>query len=648
MTISRSHSHSARFEAWQRRAAVLTFAVACLLTFLIYYPGLNGPFLFDDNLHIVGNERLQISDFSPDSISAAFSSSQFNFPDSRPLTMLSYGLQHAIDGSLDPYRMKLGSLLLHILTGVVVFYFLLQSISLHNMISARKIEETSWVPALTGSLWLLAPINLTPVLYLSQRSTILSTLFVFVALAFYVSGRKRMLVSDNIPYLHIILVLVAACCAALSKINALLLVVFIPLLEFTLFKTRTRTRVQRIVLLALLAPLLVLIVYAVAWIPLNASHFTELYAGRPFTLEQRLLTEARVLMLYLDMIFLPDINDMTLFHDGLALSTSVLQPINTLFSLIALAGLSVAGAILLKYSRLAAFGILFFLAGHLLESTVIALEPMFEHRNYTPSVGIIFAAITLLAQLYSHYNRWIKYGVIAVVSLFFTLSATATAMRSEIWQDRNALTAHQFLNHPASIRATLNYSRLLGSRVTPENQETAPYYHEARSLLRSASARNPESSDLLLDMLFLDLQAGNAFDPEIARRLVQNLERYPMTTSRIAIPKLISLLKWKLYAPKAIPDRFVEKVYTAAFANKQLSGSGRASLHISYARFLFATGQPITAVRKHSRQARRYWPGNPRVQQVSAFFDAVDDITYANEPQTYLANPEFQTYIKIK
>ena len=39
-----------------------------------------------------------------------------------------------------------------------------------------------------------------------------------------------------------------------------------------------------------------------------------------------------------------------------------------------------------KY-RLFTFGVLFYYAGHLLESTVWPLELLYEHRNYLPMVG---------------------------------------------------------------------------------------------------------------------------------------------------------------------------------------------------------------------------------------------------------------------
>ena len=45
------------------------------------------------------------------------------------------------------------------------------------------------------------------------------------------------------------------------------------------------------------------------------------------------------------------------------------------------------------------YGILFFLAGHALESSIFPLEIYFEHRNYLPAVGLALALVSGLMQL---------------------------------------------------------------------------------------------------------------------------------------------------------------------------------------------------------------------------------------------------------
>ncbi|SMG62490.1 conserved hypothetical protein, membrane, partial [methanotrophic bacterial endosymbiont of Bathymodiolus sp.] len=74
---------------------------------------------------------------------------------------------------------------------------------------------------------------------------------------------------------------------------------------------------------------LVLIYYFVTPGNLIAS-----YGGRPFSLSERLWTESRVLWFYLSLLFIPDITNMGLFHDDIAVSHGWFQPVTTLVSVI--------------------------------------------------------------------------------------------------------------------------------------------------------------------------------------------------------------------------------------------------------------------------------------------------------------------------
>jgi hypothetical protein len=80
---------------------------------------------------------------------------------------------------------------------------------------------------------------------------------------------------------------------------------------------------------------------------------------------------------------------------------------------------------------LAAFGILFFVADHRLESTLIPLELAFEHRNYLPSLGLILAAANLIGSAtgaLAHFRPVIAaLGLLALFSLGLA--------RSWVWGD---------------------------------------------------------------------------------------------------------------------------------------------------------------------------------------------------------------------
>ena len=59
-----------------------------------------------------------------------------------------------------------------------------------------------------------------------------------------------------------------------------------------------------------------------------------------------------------------------------------------LYRWVVLVGLALWGV---RRRAMWSFGLLWYLVGHSLESSLLSLELVFEHRNYVPSFGILFA-----------------------------------------------------------------------------------------------------------------------------------------------------------------------------------------------------------------------------------------------------------------
>jgi len=75
------------------------------------------------------------------------------------------------------------------------------------------------------------------------------------------------------------------------------------------------------------------------------------------------------------------------YHDDFQASAGWLTPWTTLPAVLGLLCVALAALVVRRRFPLFAFAVLFFLAGHLLESTVFPLELVFEHRNYLPSIA---------------------------------------------------------------------------------------------------------------------------------------------------------------------------------------------------------------------------------------------------------------------
>ncbi|MEZ5548658.1 MAG: hypothetical protein R3E74_12895 [Pseudomonadales bacterium] len=187
--------------------------------------------------------------------------------------------------------------------------------------------------------------------------------------------------------------LVLACCAlgaVLSKENGALFPLFVLVIEFFLFRFRFNTVGQKrfvfsFLCVFLLFPaclaLLYLSIFSVPYSIFSA------YDWRGFSLIERLLTESRVLFSYLQWIIFPHVQGMTFFHDGYEVSRSLVYPVTTLFSILALIGVIVGSFVLRNKNNIVSFGVFWFLTAHLMESTILPLELVFEHRNYMASLG---------------------------------------------------------------------------------------------------------------------------------------------------------------------------------------------------------------------------------------------------------------------
>ena len=145
-----------------------------------------------------------------------------------------------------------------------------------------------------------------------------------------------------------------------------------------------------------------------------------------------------------------------MFFDDYIISKSLLNPVSTLFSCFAILVL-IIGSLLLKnkYSILS-FSILWFFAGHTLESSFIPLEIYFEHRNYLPSFGIIFGLCFLtLNYIKSVSTLHIKYSLIFLIICYCILITIISFNEAKLWVTPKQQSLIWQSNHPLSQRANV-------------------------------------------------------------------------------------------------------------------------------------------------------------------------------------------------
>jgi Tfp pilus assembly protein PilF len=238
----------------------------------------------------------------------------------------------------------------------------------------------------SAALWAVHPIQVQAVTFIVQRMASLAGLFYIMSMTFYVKARVAHGGWRRI--LFFLLCLMTFAMALGAKENAALLPVTLFLLEALLIQDKPEFGLPKKAWLFLgLIPFvfalgIVALHYAGA---VNLSSFLPGYEHRPFSLSQRLLTESRAVMFYLSLLVYPIPSRFSIAH-SFELSTSLFSPLSTFLSLLAILGLLTAAFLLARRQPLLSFSILFFFLNHLVESTFLPLELVFEHRNYIPSM----------------------------------------------------------------------------------------------------------------------------------------------------------------------------------------------------------------------------------------------------------------------
>ncbi|KZC38824.1 MULTISPECIES: tetratricopeptide repeat protein [Rhodanobacter] len=441
-----------------RIAANSTIAVLSLLilTGLAYWHGLFGDFLFDDftNLPALGAS-------GPIDNWPAFwryITSGTADPTGRPLTLLTF-LLDAHDWPADPFPFKRGNLILHLLNGVLLYALLAR---LGRLL--RHDDRRRRTAALLGTtLWLLHPLLVSTTLYIVQREAMLPATYTLAGLLLWLHGRQLLAQGRTAVGLGWSVLGLGGftVLGVLAKANGALLPLFALLIEEIVLAPRhpvpdNKPRLaHRFALFAFgVVPAVAILGYL-----LRTGLLGVLDGGpvgfRPWSVGQRLLTEPRVLLDYLQLLWLPRPFSSGLFNDQYVASISWLQPITTLPAMLAVFGLiGLAWWQRRRYPALA-LAILFYFAGQLLESTSIPLELYFEHRNYLPALLMFWPLGLWLAN--ARKLRLLKYTLMLALPLGL---AWITHTRAELWGNVHSQALLWATINPNSARAQTNAAQI--------------------------------------------------------------------------------------------------------------------------------------------------------------------------------------------
>ena len=578
-------------------------AALLLLTALIYWPGLRGGYLFDDSPNIVDNHALQITHLDYQSLkSAALSSPSSGLK--RPLAYLSFSLNYYFTG-LAPGPMKAVNLIIHLLNALLVYAVLLALLrwrdAWSNAIPQASTRNHLFALAITAA-WALAPINLTSVLYVVQRMESLCNLFVLAGLWAYIAGRERQAVGRGGWWWIAAGLLGGTGLGLLAKESALLLPLYIMLLEWALLRWRCADRRSSRVLRGLHASMFALGTLATAFmLPRLVAPST--WSIRAFTLGQRLLTEPRVLWSYIDWTLLPNLSRLGFYYDDYSVSTGLLSPPSTVYALLGLLGLAIAAIVLRRRVPLASLGIAWFLAAHVMTGSVIPLELVFEHRNYFASFALLLALLSIAAAALTR-PSWRRIALPLLIAWIAWLGFV-TALRVQEWQNPLRLAQSLAAKQPQSPRTQYELGRtyLVLSNYDP----ASPFTAASRHILEHASTL-PGASPLAEQALLMQsAHLQQPEDPAWWSQLETKLRQRPVGPQEVQ--SLYSLVHCTIIGDCRFAPTHMQAALRAALAHPS------PEVLAIYANYALNVLHDATLALSLTRESIRLGPGDPKYRE---------------------------------
>ena len=401
----------------QTLSALLFFLVVLLL---VYASSFSGIWIYDDEPNILSNGNIHLSQIDVTSLKkACFLNSQDpNTPArvKRPLAYLSFALNWYL-GKNQVFGYHVVNFIIHFTATLFLYLFIKNSLML-PIFDNRNHNLAHLAAFLSAMIWAIHPIHVTAVTYIVQRMASMAGMFTIMSMVGYLKARtasSRAGIVGGFTFCGL-----CALCAFATKENSAMLPVSLFFYEIIMIRGVAHTDFKKMLqwgLPALAIAILVGLFY------IDPTLLFDGYSNRPYTPVERVMTESRVILYYLKMLFYPLLSELTLVHD-VDVSTSLWSPWTTLPSIILVAASFFTALFWLsKRQPLIAFGIVFFLVNHAIEGSFIGLELIYEHRNYTPSMFLFLIPAMLLLKTLNYFSYSRKFQMLFVVSVAVILAS---------------------------------------------------------------------------------------------------------------------------------------------------------------------------------------------------------------------------------
>ena len=449
---------------------VLPYFLAFLIVLMIsssYSNTFTSPPYLDDFHSFIYEEALYLHSIS---FSSLLSLSHSEFGWARFLPTITFALNHSLGHSNAIYFHGV-NILIHVLAFFAVFWLVMLVLAAgNNKGTGAPLNEIAGVfPLCVAAIWALSPVQTSAVTYLVQRMASMQALFFTLSTACFIKARLLSREKTRSAAVFYFLCALAALCSFLSKENSAVLPVALAVTDIWFFDSAWTKKAWAMcrktgwkVRAAVVAALLPFSFYAFTMV---LPKVLSRYETRDFNLVERLLTEGRVVVWYMSLLLWPAPARLSMVHEP-PISTSLLNPFTTLPALLLIASLIFLAIRFRRRLPVVTFGIVWFFLNLVIESTVIPLELVFEHRLYLPSIGFYLSAAALLVILFRRAASRLPKGEFAKAACSFLLITASclaflTFARNGVWENNLTLNYDNLTKEPNSPRANADFANVL-------------------------------------------------------------------------------------------------------------------------------------------------------------------------------------------
>jgi hypothetical protein len=359
---------------------LIAIALIVGVAFVAYSNTFHVPFQFDDRPNILDNPHVQIKVLTWERVEQLIKNTYK--VTIRVFSYFTLALNFYF-GEFDVFGYHWVNFFIHIASGIFLYWFLI--LTFHLPFLREQYESISYPVSLFASLIFIShPIQTQAVTYIVQRMASMAGMFYLLSMILYIKGR---LASGKVQVCYFGGLGLSYLFGVFSKENVAILPLFIALYEFFFFqKLDLSPRGKKIVFWLVGALFLLGVFGLILWGPRYYNDIVEGYKMREFTLEERVLTQFRVVLYYLTLLIYPHPSRLNLDYD-FPLSKTIFDPPTTLVSILIILGIIGFSIWIAKRKPVVSYFILWYFGNLVIESSIFPLELVYEHRLYLPAMG---------------------------------------------------------------------------------------------------------------------------------------------------------------------------------------------------------------------------------------------------------------------